>query len=58
MSSGKGPTQNQERERVPQLRQQYLRGTYKVDAKQLSAKIVDHHLKRREFAHHNSLRPN
>jgi anti-sigma28 factor (negative regulator of flagellin synthesis) len=30
--------------KIRQLRQQYLDGTYTVDAKELSAKIVDAHL--------------
>jgi anti-sigma28 factor (negative regulator of flagellin synthesis) len=33
-------------ERIAELRRRYLEGTYKVDATQLSAKIIDKHLEK------------
>jgi anti-sigma28 factor (negative regulator of flagellin synthesis) len=33
-------------ERIAELRRRYLEGSYKIDAAELSAKIVDKHLER------------
>ncbi|HEY7306718.1 MAG TPA: flagellar biosynthesis anti-sigma factor FlgM [Bryobacteraceae bacterium] len=33
-------------DRIAELRRRYLEGSYKVDAEQLSAKIIDKHLER------------
>ncbi len=42
----KAKTEGELREaRIAQLREQYLAGNYKVDAKELSRKIVDSHLR-------------